>query len=160
MSLRVVWRTWRVDAVLAAAEGRLEEVAPMIRQFSHPRNGRVQRIVLGAVFGLGAIGLLTVWSIRQASAPPENGREIAAAFLADLREGRIDAAWAATSAEFRSFLGRERLIAFVRANPVLRGPVEFADFRELEANGLRLLASQTATQRIPRLSSSVLDARL
>lgn len=58
----------------------------------------------------------------------------------DLRNNRVDAAWAGTTAEFKSFLGRERLHAFVRSQPVLKTDLAFCDSQEIEANGIRLIA--------------------
>jgi len=110
---------------------------------THPRRDRTggtRLLVVLTVLGLAIVSLLATWSLRRGSAPPDNGREIAAAFLDDLRNNRVDAAWAGTTAEFKSFLGRERLQAFVRSHPVLGAPVEFSDSQELEANGIRLMA--------------------
>jgi hypothetical protein len=98
------------------------------------------------------VSLLVVWSLRRAAAPPDNGREIASAFLDDLRNDRLDAAWAGTTAEFKSFLGRERLHAFVRSQPVLKTALEFSGSQEMEANGIRLMAY---TFRAPGTSPGV-----
>lgn len=103
------------------------------------RGGRSLPIVL-AVLALATVSLWLVWSLRRAAAPPDNGREIATAFLDDLRNNRVDAAWAGTTAEFKSFLGRERLHAFVRSQPVLKTDLAFSDSQEFEANGIRLIA--------------------
>lgn len=104
------------------------------------RDGRTRLMVVLAVLGLATVCLLVVRSLQRAAAPPDNGRKIAAAFLDDLRNNRVDAAWAGTTAEFKSFLGRERLHAFVRSRPVLKTAVEFSDAQELAANGIRLMA--------------------
>ncbi len=104
------------------------------------RAGGTRLIVVLAVLGLAAISWLVLGSLRRVSAPPDNGGEIAAAFLDDIRNNRIDAAWEGTTAEFKSFLGRERLHAFVRSQPVLKTALEFSGSRELEANGIRLIA--------------------
>jgi hypothetical protein len=50
---------------------------------------------------------------------------IAAGFLAELRAGKVDHAWADTSADFKSMYGRERFRAYVRSKPVLKTPAEF-----------------------------------
>jgi hypothetical protein len=104
------------------------------------RAGGTRLLVVLAILGLATVSWLVLWSLRRASAPPDNGREIAAAFLADIRNHRVDAAWEGTTAEFKSFLGRERLHAFVRSQPVLKADLAFSESQEREANGIRLLA--------------------
>ena len=104
------------------------------------RAGGTRLLVVLAVLGLTTIAWLALWSFRRASSPPDNGREIAAVFLDDIRNNRVDAAWEGTTAEFKSFLGRERLHAFVRSQPLLKTALEFSGAQELEANGIRLIA--------------------
>jgi len=94
-------------------------------------------LVLVAV--TAAIGLVAFSLFQRAMAPPDDGQQIAAAFLDDLRSNRIDAAWAGTTAEFKSFMGRDRLNAYFRSHPILKMPAEFSEFREHEANGIPLM---------------------
>lgn len=70
--------------------------------------------------------------------PDAEGRQIAEAFLADIRGGQADAAWADTGTDFKSYMGRDAFRAFVKATPALRGPAEFGDCKMTEVNGLRV----------------------
>lgn len=116
------------------------------------RAGGTRLLTVLAVLGLATIAWLVLWSLRRASAPPDNGRETATAFLDAIRNNRVDTAWEGTTAEFKSFLGRERLHAFVRSQPVLKTALEFSGAQELEANGIRLIAY---TFRAPPTSPAV-----
>ncbi len=86
--------------------------------------------LLAAIAGAGCSG---------GSAPaPDAGKEIASAFLGELRGGRVDSAWAGTSAEFKSMLGMEGLRALVKKNPAMREPAEFVAMEAVERNGLKM----------------------
>lgn len=96
--------------------------------------------VLAAVL-LGALLWQAVAWLRIPSTSSDEARPIAESFLGDLRSGkadRIDAAWATTTPEFKSDMGKERFRQFVRSKPQLKEPAEFADFHMTEANGLRV----------------------
>ena len=75
--------------------------------------------------GLGLVG----WLFYPGAGAPElseaGARERAEAFLAEVRAGRADAAWAGTSSEFKSMQGRDSFRAFVRSKPALKAPAEF-----------------------------------
>ncbi len=63
-------------------------------------------------------------------APAGDGAAGAAgAFLGELRAGRVEPAWEATSAEFKSLMGRDALRELVKKNSALRAPAEFAESR-------------------------------
>jgi hypothetical protein len=66
------------------------------------------------------------------SAGGEGGREAAVQFLDDLRAGRVEPAWQATSTEFKSLMGHESLRDYVKAHPALKGPAEYAESRPIE----------------------------
>jgi hypothetical protein len=65
-------------------------------------------------------------------------RKIAEAFLDEVRAGKPDAAWAATTAEFKSIQGKDTFRAFVKAKPALKGPAAFDGCQKTQANGLTL----------------------
>jgi hypothetical protein len=98
--------------------------------------------------GLGERGRIALVVVALASAggpgcsqsAPEAdaGRAIASAFLDEIRQGRVDAAWAGTTAEFKSMLGLEGLRGLVRKNRALREPAEFVAFAPVERDGLKL----------------------
>lgn len=68
--------------------------------------------------------------------PPEDGRNAAEPFLAQLRESQEDTAWESTTAEFKSDLGRESFRQFARQHPVLKGPLEFVGYEPDKTNGI------------------------
>lgn len=73
------------------------------------------------------------------SAPaPDAGRAVAQTFLDQIRNGQVDAAWDATTAEFKSMLGKEGLRSYVKKNPEARAPAEFVACTPRPANGLPL----------------------
>lgn len=77
-----------------------------------------------------ALALLALAGISCGGAPgaaPEEGREVAAGFLAEVRAGRIEPAWLATTTEFKSLMGLDSLRDYVRAHPALGGPAEFVE---------------------------------
>lgn len=65
------------------------------------------------------------------------GRDIASRFLTEVREGKVDAAWSGTTAEFKSALGRDAFRQFVRSKKALKSAAEFQQCQESTANGLK-----------------------
>ncbi len=82
---------------------------------------------------------------------PDASRDIAAKFLDEIRAGRAEAAWDGTSTEFKSMLGRDGFVAYVRKHPVLKEPVEFVSFNSAERNGVPVgdCAFRTASKKSP-----------
>jgi hypothetical protein len=94
-----------------------------------------------ALAGLAAGGWWLLGGGRPPTATEAEVRPAAEAFLADLRTGkvdRIDAAWAGTTADFKSFHGRDDFRKYVRARPALKAAAEFAGFRMADVNGVRV----------------------
>ena len=91
----------------------------------------------GAVLMLLA-GMAVWWWPRPAPvASASDGRPVAEAFLAQIRQGQVDQAWESTTAEFKSGQGCEQFRQFVARTPLLRQPLEFAQYQATELNGLR-----------------------
>lgn len=67
-----------------------------------------------------------------------DGRGIADAFLKEIRDGRVEAAWRSTSAEFKSMLGLEGLKTFVKKHPVTQKSAEFERYEAVDRNGLSM----------------------
>lgn len=70
--------------------------------------------------------------------PPEAdvGRQVADAFLDQVRRGQLDAAWQSTTAEFKSYQGRDAFRAHVTQHPFVRGPLEFVRYEVGQLNEL------------------------
>ncbi|WZO97533.1 hypothetical protein EP7_004570 [Isosphaeraceae bacterium EP7] len=98
----------------------------------------------------------------------DSSRAAADAFLAEIRTGKVDAAWTSTTAEFKSMLGQEGLRQFVRSNPALREPATFVSVVPVTKNTLAmtectykpakrtvsvkvLLAPETSSWKVERL---------
>ncbi len=97
----------------------------MIRDVKPNRSGRILLSALIAVFVLGASAAVWLWT-RPATLPrPEQGQMVAESFLKEIREGRGDAAWNSTTAEFKSALGRESFVRQAKAIPALQKPLQF-----------------------------------
>jgi hypothetical protein len=58
-----------------------------------------------------------------------NGQPVADRFLADVREGRLEAAYAATTPAFRERMGLAEFGEFVAENPALRKPLLAAGWK-------------------------------
>jgi hypothetical protein len=90
--------------------------------------------------GVGLVLILAAaawfWPRRTPVAAVEDGRPVAENFLAQIRAGQVDAAWESTTAEFKSDEGREQFRQYVARNPLLRQPLEFAEYQATELNGL------------------------
>lgn len=95
--------------------------------------------IAGAIAVCVLAGGWFAWkTFRKAAPPPTEIRNEAEEFLARVRNGDVDGAWAETTAEFKSFMGRDRLRQFVRSHPALRQPAEFVSFEMTSRNGLPL----------------------
>jgi hypothetical protein len=89
------------------------------------RGGGTRLLVLAPLLLLLAVAAGWYW-LQPATQPGlEEGRAIAQAFLDAIRAGTPEAAWEATSAEFKSASGREAFVSQVRQLPALREAVEF-----------------------------------
>lgn len=59
----------------------------------------------------------------------DDAAHAAEAFLGELRAGKVEPAWNATSPEFKSLMGLDALRDLVKKTPALRGAAEFAETR-------------------------------
>lgn len=101
-------------------------------------NGSRLAALGGLILVLGVAGW---WVFGRGGPPPladDAARQIAESFLADVRAGRADAAWAGTSAEFKSLMGRDAFRAFVKSMKALKAPAEFERGERVERDGLHL----------------------
>jgi hypothetical protein len=86
---------------------------------------------------LGALAACLLASCGGTTTPPSDGREIADPFLELVRGGKLDDAWQSTTAEFKSFKGKEEFRKFVAQHAVLKGPLEFTGHEIIETYGLK-----------------------
>ncbi|NLS90982.1 MAG: hypothetical protein GXX96_02190 [Planctomycetaceae bacterium] len=93
--------------------------------------------VLGLVVVSVAVWFVAGW-FRNEEVPADVADKTASLFLEDIRHDRVDAAWSGTTAEFKSFMGKDRLRQFVRTHSVLKEPTEFLEFQMISINGLPL----------------------
>lgn len=91
-----------------------------------------------AMWGIGLLACLGVTCNRNSAEPPADGREVAESFLKDIRENRLESAWKGTTAEFKSFMGLQRLRQLVKSSPAFKEPSELSDFRGVSLNGLSM----------------------
>lgn len=76
----------------------------------------------------GAVILVIAWVLFGSPGStklPDKPETIAEEFLSQIRSGKTDDAWTSTTAEFKSFMGRDRLRDFVKSNKILRQPLKF-----------------------------------
>ncbi|HEX6987797.1 MAG TPA: hypothetical protein VF170_20620 [Planctomycetaceae bacterium] len=89
------------------------------------RAGRALPIAVAALL-VAAAGIATwLWTRSPDRPTADEGRAVADAFLASIRDGDPDDAWQSTTAEFKSAEGRESFRRYVAKNPALKGPLEF-----------------------------------
>ena len=90
---------------------------------------------------VGAVILVIAWVLFGSPGStklPDKPETIAEEFLSQIRRGKPDDAWASTTAEFKSFMGRDRLRDFVKANKILRQPLKFDSRQTIKQESLIL----------------------
>lgn len=97
---------------------------------------RILRVVsdLGLAVAASCLGIACVGG----SSAPADGRAAAVSFLDEVRAGRIEPAWRATTVEFKSLMGLDSLRDYVRAHPALKGQAEFVEGRAVASSGPEL----------------------
>lgn len=99
-------------------------------------------IVAAAVIGVVVLVVVVVFyrNTHPSTLSVNEGLPLAEQFLELIRQGKPDEAWAVTSAEFKSIMGKESFRALVKAKPALRGPAKFQTLRPVEKSELNLAA--------------------
>ncbi len=95
-------------------------------------NGRI--VVLGTLVAVGITAAIVVWSFWAPGTQPsvDVGMQVAEEFLLNVREGHADQAWQSTTAEFKSALGREKFLRYVKERPYLKRPLNFVSLQEVK----------------------------
>lgn len=104
-----------------------------------PEPGRKPwKLILIFLPGLLVLLGVGVWFMRPASTPQPGaeGKDIALAFLEQVRQGKTAEAWTGSSAEFKSYLGKDTLRDLVKKTPALREKTEFVSMDATKVNGL------------------------
>lgn len=105
------------------------------------RRKRAGRAKILAVLVLVVVAV-AAWFVagwfRDAEVPADVADQTASLFLEDIRNDRLDAAWNGTTAEFKSFMGKDRLRQFVRTHSVLEEPAQFSQCQMVSINGIPL----------------------
>jgi len=92
----------------------------------HARRGAAWLPVAAIVTVLALGGAAGWWYLAKApTLPADEGQAIVDSFLLQVRQGKIDLAWQATAADFKSYLGREAFRAYVNKHPELKQPLQF-----------------------------------
>ena len=95
---------------------------------------------LRSVLGTGLMLVATCGGFacgRTSPAQVDEGQGVASAFLDELRAGRVDPAWQASTVEFKSLMGAESLRDYVRTHPALKAKAEFVASQPVEASSGR-----------------------
>lgn len=97
-----------------------------------------------SLLALGSVALACVGiSCGGASAARDDeGKQVAATFLDEIRAGRIEPAWQTTSVEFKSLMGSSSLRDYARTHPALKGQAEFVESQPVSSSGGRLVEYQ------------------
>lgn len=128
-----------------------------MRYASQKRNGGAGLILLLALGTLVAVAAGAYWMFKKpAVLPLSEAQSIADPFLAQIRSGQVDSAWASTASDFKSYLGREGFRRFVARQPALKAPLEFVETQKIELDGSpRLECSYRSTAKPPQKPSQV-----
>jgi hypothetical protein len=88
---------------------------------------RIRAAVIAALLGAGCSG--------SAGTGDEQARTAAVGFLDDVRAGRLEPAWQASSTEFKSLMGLENLRDYVKTHSTLKTVAKLTDLRRIQRNG-------------------------
>ncbi|MGD9647205.1 MAG: hypothetical protein AB7U73_15950 [Pirellulales bacterium] len=102
-----------------------------------------------------AIGLI-VWMFWSPATQPsvDVGKQVAEEFLQNVRDGRSDQAWQSTTAEFKSALGREKFLQYVKERPYFKKPLSFVSTQTVK------LHDQSRSEIVYRTADSKATIRL
>ena len=95
------------------------------------RGGNTTAWLLGLLCALAVAAAVVVWwRWSPATQPnPDVGQRVVDDFLTQLRDGQSDAAWQTTTAEFKSALGREKFLRFVKERSYFKQPLSFVSMQ-------------------------------
>ena len=95
------------------------------------RAGNTTIVLVGVLCALAVVAAVVLWwrwaPVTQPTA--DVGQQVVDDFLKQLREGQAAAAWQATTAEFKSALGREKFLSYVKERPYFKRPLAFVSMQ-------------------------------
>jgi hypothetical protein len=99
---------------------------------------KARTLILGAILGLLVLLGIGLWLLLPSGTPQPGaeGKEIAMAFLEQVRLGKTAEAWTGSSAEFKSYMGKDTLRDFAKKTPALREKLDFVSMETTKINGL------------------------
>lgn len=121
------------------------------------RRGNNAFWILSALAMLAAIFIAGWWYVNR-PVSTDNAEQEAIRFLDLIREGEVDLAWEGTTAEFKSFVGLDRLKTTVQQNSALRQPSEIFSSQKVNVGPLELLECLFAPENNPDIQIRVLLA--
>ena len=86
--------------------------------------------------GLALAAVMAVVGCGTAAPDDAAARGVVTKFVEQLRTGEIDTAWESTTSDFKSDEGRESFRKYIQGKPVLAGPLEIAELKQVEIHGL------------------------
>jgi|GEM_PF-1443947 len=96
------------------------------------RRAWTKPVVLIVILMITALCAVYLWT-RPASQPAlDAGRQVADTFLTQLRDGRPEQAWTATTAEFKSAQGKESFVRQVKPVKYLKEPLIFVSVQTVQ----------------------------
>ena len=93
--------------------------------------GNTTIVLVGVLCALAVVAAVVLWwrwaPVTQPTA--DVGQQVVDDFLKQLRDGQAAAAWQATTAEFKSALGREKFLTYVKERPYFKRPLAFVSMQ-------------------------------
>jgi hypothetical protein len=108
----------------------------MTTRHSSSRPGNTRLAVIAVLVAIAGGAYLVYGYFGTSEIRPESGRAIVEPFLEAIRSGKAESAWEATTAEFKSNLGRENFLKYVDLHPLLKEPLEFYSLQIVSLNGV------------------------
>lgn len=93
--------------------------------------GNTTIVLVGVLCALAVVAAVVLWWRWAPATQPtaDVGQQVVDDFLKQLREGQAAAAWQATTAEFKSALGREKFLTYVKERPYFKRPLAFVSMQ-------------------------------
>jgi hypothetical protein len=104
----------------------------MRSNFASHRQGGIKLVVLVVILLIGLGVAIWIWTRPANQAKVDEGRSVAETFLGELQQGRPEAAWQSTTAEFKSDEGKESFVAAVKPVKFLKEPLEFVSVQTVQ----------------------------